>query len=614
MTEELLSYYNRELAYFRRLSGEFARNHPEVATALELGPEASEDPHVERLIMAFAFLTARIRQKLDDDFPELTDGLLATLYPHCVAPIPSMSIAQFDLDRGETSLTEGYPIRRHAMLETEPVHGAPCRFRTVYQTTLWPFEVASAELGTLPASPPLQVQEAVSRLRIQLQCFAPDMAFEDLQLPKLRFYLKGQAQHVYALYELIFNHTLEVSIARSPDDEHPIRLGTQCLHTVGFHRDEAMLPYPARSFPGYRLLAEFFTFPQKFCFVDLVGLGPDLLGGFGNRLEICLYLNRSSADLEKNIVADSFRLGCTPIINLFERRAEPIPLTQTGVEYHVVPNRRALRAHEVYTVDQVTATNPAGGDVEYQPFYSFKHARTRNEQETFWHATRRASSEQEHKVDCGTEVYLTLVDLGFAPSAPADWTMHVDVTCTNRDLPGQLPYGGDQPILKLDEGGPLSGIGCLVAPTPTRRPERRRGAMWRLISQLSLNYLSIADPEKKPDALREILKLSDFTDSPDTRAKIEGIASVESRRAVARLRGDRGAGSDVHCRGVEIKILFDDEKYADHSMFLFATVLERFLALYCSVNSFSQLTIGTIERKGEVVRQWKPRTGERVLL
>ena len=192
--------------------------------------------------------------------------------------------------------------------------------------------------------------------------------------------------------------------------------------------------------------------------------------------------------------------------------------------------------------------------------------------------------------------------------------MHVDVTCTNRDLPGQLPYGGDQPILKLDEGGPLSGISCLAAPTPTRRPERRRGAMWRLISQLSLNYLSIADPEKKPDALREILKLSDFADSPDTRAKIEGIASVESQRAVARLRGARGAGSDAHCRGVEIKILFDNKKYADHSMFLFATVLERFLALYCSVNSFSQLTVGTIERKDEVVRQWKPRTGERVLL
>jgi type VI secretion system protein ImpG len=612
LSDDLLSYYDRELAYFRRLSGEFAKNHPKAATALELGPEGSEDPHVERLIMAFAFLTARIRHKLDDDFPELTDGLLATLYPHLAAPIPSLSIVQFDLDRGETSLTQGYLIKRHAMLESEPVRGESCRFRTAFNTTLWPIDVAAAELGVLPSSAAFRPEGATGLLKLKLACFDPAMAFRELELSRLRFYLNGQAQYVYALYELLFNHTVEVTVTAGGEER---RLGADALQTVGFAGDEALLPYSPRSFPGYRFLAEFFAFPRKFCFVDLAGFSPDVLGAAaGSELELRFYLDQTATDLEETVSADTFRLGCTPVVNLFERHAEPILLTHTETEYHVVPNRRALRSTEVYSIDRVTATDPGGGEHEYQPFYSFRHALGRDLQETFWYAARRPSSQEEHKVDHGSEMYLTLVDLGFSPSAPADWTVHVDVTCMNRDLPRKLPYGGGQPVLRLDEGGPLAGIQCLIAPTATVRPERRRGAMWRLVSQLSLNYLSVADPEGKPDALKEILKLYDFTDSPEAKARIQGIAGVESRRTISRVRADLGGAGDAVVRGVEVTVEFDEKRYADNSLFLFATVLERFLALYCSVNSFSQLSIRTTQRRDEVLRQWKPRAGERVLL
>ena len=214
MGNELLPYYNRELSFIRRLGAQFARDHPKIAGRLRLGEEGlSEDPHVERMIEAFAYLTARIRRKLDDEFPEITSSLLDVLYPHYLAPIPSMAIVQLDLDPGQNEATEGHTIPRHTMLETEPIQGEPCRFQTCYPVTLWPIEVSEASLRKPPFRAPDTpwTKKAAAVLRLSLACRARAVRFADLKLGSLRFFLKGQPQHVYRLYELIFNHTIGVA-------------------------------------------------------------------------------------------------------------------------------------------------------------------------------------------------------------------------------------------------------------------------------------------------------------------------------------------------------------------------------------------------------------------
>ena len=609
MSDELLPFYDRELAFIRRMGKEFAEDNAKIAGRLQLGPDGSEDPHVERMIEAFAYLNARTRHKLEDDFPEITDAMLSVLYPHYQAPIPSMGVVQLVLDRGQGELTTGYSIPRHTAIETDPIDDKPCRFRTCYPTTVWPIELTAAGLTghpfTAPSTP--HASKTMAVLRLELSCFSKEMTFAQLEMDSLRFFLKGQSQHVHALYELVFNNVLGVALAGSSGDREPVLLDKQCLKPVGFGRDEGMLPYPNRAFAGYRILTEYFAFPQKFLFFDLVGLDPAMLRKMGNRLEIYLFLDRTVPDLERNVSSDMLRLGCTPIVNLYKQRAEPISLRHTETEYHVPPDARRPLADEVYSIDRVVATSSDHERVEYQPFYSFKHASDRRQKKTFWYATRRPSGRQS---DHGTEVYLSLVDLGFKTSAPADATLDVETTCLNRDIPQRLPVGEGQPRFRLSQGGPLSRIECMTGRlTPTRRPALKHGARWRLISHLSLNHVSLVDFEEGADALREILKLYEFSDSAEIRSTIDSILSVRCRRVVGRT----GGSVSGFARGMEVTLHFDEDRFSGGGVFLFAAVLERFLGMYCSINSFSKLVATTNKRERELCR-WAPRAGETVLL
>jgi type VI secretion system protein ImpG len=604
MPDDLLTYYERELSFLRQMGAEFAVKYPKIASRLLLEADKSEDPHVERLIQAFAFLAARVHHKLDDEFPELTDALLGVLYPHYLAPIPSMAMVEFVLDPDQGKLTTAHRIERGATLYSQPVAGSPCRFRTGYPVSLWPIEVASARLDSADRMGPSRGAAAVIRLELRCQ---GGTTLPDLGLDQLRFFLHGESSLAYALYELIFNNVVQVqlrSVAGRKGPE-PIVLPPRCLRPVGFGPDEGMLPYTPRSFLGYRLLQEYFSFPEKFLFFDLLELGRAARAGFKEGLEIAIFLDRMP-QLDQPINAGTFRLACTPIINLFEQVAEPIRVSHVQTEYRVIPDVRRQDATEVYGIERVTSTSPYEPEaIEFQPFYSFKHAIDREKQKSFWIGTRRPSP---RKGDAGTEVYLSLVDLTFRPSLPAVETLTIHATCTNRDLPGKLPFGGEQGGFELEGAAPLSRIRCLTKPTPTIRPPLRRGAQWRLLSHLSLNYLSLCEGGK--DALKEILKLYDIGDSAVIRQQIAGITNVSSRRVVGRPGSMPWNG---FCRGIEVTIEFDEEKYVGSGLFLFAAVLEKFLGLYSSLNSFSKLVVTTQQRK-EPLKRWPPRAGEQILL
>ena len=326
----------------------------------------------------FAFVSGRIHAKLDDEFPELTESLLSVLYPHYLAPIPSLAILQFELDPERAELPQGFTIPRQSRVRSQPIGNVPCRFRTGYPVTLWPVRLAEARLTKPPFPAGLRPPpRTVAILRLQLECMA-GLAFADLELERLRFYLSGEKQLVAALYEALFNQVLRVDL-RSGDgkaDRPAIELKPEeALRQVGFDSDDALLPYPSRSFPGYRLLTEFFAFPQKFTFLDLCGLERACRAGFPGTLEVILFLKSTERNLEQGINAETFRLGCTPIINLFEQTAEPIPLTHARADYRITPDVANPDGMEVYSVDSVRGLDPTTRSPTEltHPFYSFHH-------------------------------------------------------------------------------------------------------------------------------------------------------------------------------------------------------------------------------------------------
>jgi type VI secretion system protein ImpG len=334
-----------------------------------------------------------------------------------------------------------------------------------------------------------------------------------------------------------------------------------------------------------------------------------VLAGYGETLEVRIHFNREFA-LEKVVTPQMFRLNCTPIVNLFRQVAEPIQLTHTQSEYRVVPDVSRQAATEVYAIDSVTSAAAYNEKpIPFQPFYSFKHAVDREGQRTFWYAHRRQSPRRD---DLGTEVYLSLVDLDFNPSRLEVETITVATTCNNRDLPGRLPFGTAEGDFQLEGPGLFTSIRCLKKPTSTLRPPLRRASQWRLISHLSLNYLSLVEEEgaSGPEALREILKLYDFSDSSATRRQISGIQRVSARRVFRSIPSPLGAS---FVRGIEVSLELDEQQYVGSGAFLMASVLERFLALYSSINSFVQLVVSTQQREG-VMKRWPPRAGEQIVV
>lgn len=629
MRDELLGHYERELIFLRRMGAEFARKYPKIATRLLLDEEKIEDPHVERMIEAFAFLTGRISLKIADELPEITESFLNVLYPHYLAPIPSMAITQFSFGSPNDKLTAVQKLPRGVRLYSRPVEGTPCRFRTAFDVQLAPLELVSAALES-PAPKDARGMYAESVIRLSFKCYG-DSNLHEMRVgatgeaPEyLRFYLNGDPQLVFPLYEIIFNHAKAVEfrateppvsgktlmmktpvIKKLPD---PVILTPDVIKQVGFSENEALLPYTKRSFMGYRLLTEYFSFPYKFLFFDVYGLDQAIGKKFGSTFDILIHLKDITPPIAP-VTADTFRMGCSPIVNLFSQMADPIYLSQQKYEYHIIPDVHRQKTTEVYSVDEVITTDPRSNTTrEFSPFYSLRHAYGEQMEKSFWYAMRRQSQRAD---DEGTEIYMSLVDMNFNPRVPAVEVLNVKTTCTNRDLPAKLPFGGREGDFEIEGTALLSRVRCLTKPTETIRPQQRRSLQWRLISHLNLNYLSIVNSDNgTPEALQEILQLYNFDDSSVKRKQILGITGIETKKVVKQIGGHIGAG---FVRGLETTLTFDEEQFVGSGMYLFACVLERFLALYSSVNSFNQVVLQTEQREG-IIKRFPPRAGEQVLL
>ena len=612
MRDDLLDYYENELTFLRQMGKEFAEKHPKIAARLQMDANRCDDPHVERLLEGFALLAARVHLKIDDEFPQITEGLLNILYPHFLRPIPSMTVAQFRLDREQGKLTTGLEIPRDSYLFSRPVDGVPCKFRSCYDVTLWPIELGDARWVTPDKlNPPLRAPDAVAALRVELRCFS-DITFDKLQMPSLRFYLNGEGDVVNSLYELLSNNCRQI-IVRDPDSpKKPAHtLSMKSLRPMGFAPSESVLPYPRRSFQGYRLLQEYFAFPEKFFFFELNDLEQPLKTLTGGRAEVIFLISPFEAEqrqqrLATAVTAKVILLGCSPIINLFPQTAEPIMLTQRRSEYPVVPDARRRMATEIFSIEDVVSSDPVTHELtHYEPFYSYRHRTLTEKNQTFWYATRRPSS---RKGDDGSEVALLLVDLSMQTCLPDTQVITAHCTCTNRDIVARLPFGNETGDFEVEGVGSLKGVVALRKPTPTLRPPMGRNALWRLISHLALNYLSLVEDGK--EALQEVLRLYNFSDSADLDKQISGITGVSSKRHFARITSESGI---AFARGTQVHLEFDEEDYSGGGVFLFASVIENFLGLYASLNSFSQLVVKTRQRRG-VLKEWPPRAGQTILM
>ncbi len=621
MDPRLLDYYNRELQFVREMGGEFAKEFPKVAARLGLDGFECSDPYVERLLESFAFLAARVQLKLDAQFPKFTQHLLELVYPHYLCPTPSMAVVQLQPDLGEGALAEGYRVKAGTALRSTIGKGdqTACEYRLGQETTLWPIELVEAEyLGffqDLAGVPGIDVTKVKAGIRFKLRSTA-GLTFDRLSLNTLRLFLRGKGATPMRLYEQLIGSSVGVVVRPV---ERPVTWtefsGRENVRHVGFEDDQALLPNVDRSFRGYRYLHEFFAFPERFLFVDVGGLSRGIRRCPSSEIEVLVLFDKSDTLLENAIDANDFALHCGPVINLFPKTADRIHLDKRSHEYHVVPDRTRPLDFEVHRVESVVGHGSVAEDrTEFLPFYAHTDQNRYGDLQAYFtvaRSARRFSSRQKRQGPrssyIGSETFVALVDGREAPLQTELKQLAVNTLCTNRDLPLHIPIGQGKTDFTLESGAPVDAVRALAGPTKPRAARFGGDLVWRFVSHLSLNYLTLTDTKGQgAAALRDLLALYGDLAEPAVRKQIEGVRSVGSRSVTRRIPN---GGPVSFGRGLEVELTCDEGAFEGSGVFLLGAVLEQFFAKYVSINSFTETVVRTTDR-GEIMR-WPVRTGRR---
>jgi type VI secretion system protein ImpG len=620
MDRRLLGYYNRELQYIRQSGVEFAREFPKIAGRLALDDFDCPDPFVERLLEGFAFLAARVQLKLDSEFPRFTQSVLQTLQPDYLAPTPSMAIVRIEPDSTEGSVAEGYGVARNTAIRSRATSSdeTTCEYRTAQAVTLWPIRVAEAEyhvrsLGALDLAP-TGGERAALRLRLET---TGEVAFNELPLDSLTFYIHDPGSRAGQIYEQLLGHTSRLVVKPTSRPAGWRReLPATSQQRVGFNDEESLLPHDSRAFTGFRCLREYFAFPQRYLFVRVSGLRKALEQCDERSVDLVWLLDGVDEDLEGDLEPSKLMLFCTPAINLFPRRADRIPVSDRFSEYQVVVDRTKPLDFEVFRLRSVTGYGQrSDAPREFSPFYSARGAGSSGGAYYVMNRVPRVLSAKERQRGArtryaGSEVYLSLVDETAAPYDARLRQLGVDVLCTNRDLPLQMPVGQGGIDFTCESGGPIAAIDCVAGPTAPHAAEVEGEFTWRLISHFSLNYLSLvgSNREEGAAALRELLSLYGNSAVPEIRRQLEGLRTISTKPIVRRVPR---SGPVAFARGLEVSVGFDETCFEGIGCFLLGSVLEHFLANYVSINSYTETVVRSIER-GEIMR-WPARIGTRMI-
>lgn len=623
MDPRLLRYYNQELRYLREMGGEFAREFPKIAGRLGMEGLEVADPYVERLMEGCAFLAARVQLKQDAEFPQLAQRLLDMVAPNLAAPVPSMLVAQVQ-PKVDPNLINGFTLPRGAALMGPETALSPvrCEFRTAQDVTLTPLRVAAVEyflnapdlpLSTLPLP-----ERPRSGVRVRLELPA-GMAFDKLRIGSLRFFMGGLPDVALRLHELVVGGCTGLLVGapgRAGDGRREF-LGPKHVRPVGYDDAEAMLPVTLRGLAGTRLMQEYFAFPQRFLFVEVGALAAAFGRCPGPVCEIVFLFDRYVPSLEGGGEPNNFALHCVPAINLFERRAERMPIDDSTTAFHVVPDRTSSADYEVFDVMSVSGFSDDSDELQFLPLFGVPQADPHGA-EGFYSTAReprlmtdKRRREGPRSAYVGTETFLSLVDLRHAPYPNELRELTARVRCTNRDLPMFMPVGQGHGELSLNSSAPVDGIVVLAGPSRPHGALREGALAWRLLSLLSLNYLSLLDTDAENGALalRELLGLYAHAADAGLKRQIEGVRSVAVKPVVRR---HPAPGPIAFGRGLELRVTVDELSFEGGSAVLLGSVLHRYFARHVSINSFVQTTLASLTR-GDV-KTWAPGGGARAVL
>jgi type VI secretion system protein ImpG len=609
MDPRFLEYYNRELRYLRELGGEFARDFPKVAARLGLDSFECSDPYVERLLEGFAFLAARVQLRIDSEFPQFTEHLLDMVCPNYIAPTPSMAIVQLVPDAKQGGLSDGFVVPRGTSLRASPHRGdaTACEYRTAHDVTLWPIEIASLTLSPVVGAPEIEVpssRRVKASLRLRLRT-THGLPFSHVALDRLPLFFRASDSVTLRLFELFASGVVGTAY-RDPHKGKWTRLDAVAVRPVGFDDEQALLPPNLRAFRGYRLLHEYFAFPQRFLFAEIGGLAPAARGCDGRELELSFLLDRHDPALDQAVTSSSAVLFCTPAINLFPKRADRIQLSDRDHEYHVVPDRSRPMDFEVHSVVSVTGYGAKGEQRRpFSPFYKADREPRDDAEAAFFTVqhnerltTTRQRAEGSRTSYIGSEAFVSLVDGRQGPFASDLRQLSVETLCTNRDLPLLMPVGQSRADFVVESGAPVQAVRCVAGPSAPRPSVAQGEAAWRLISHLSLNYLAIGAAADAGAALRELLSLYADLTEPACRRQIQGVRSSATRPIVRKLPLD---GPPTFARGVEVTLECDETAFEGTSVFLLGLVMSKFFARFVSINSFVETAVRSSQR-GEIAR------------
>ncbi|KIC47728.1 type VI secretion system baseplate subunit TssF [Tateyamaria sp. ANG-S1] len=621
MDTRLLKHYEAELAYMRDMGAEFAQAYPKIASRLGMDGVEVVDPYVERLLEGSAFLSARVQLELELQYPALTSHLLEIVYPHYLCPTPSMMVAAFEPDMENASLEDGYVIPRHSELRSTLTDDdtTPCVFRTSADVIMWPITISEAEYidgrGELVAAGVSRDTAARAGIRLRLKRHG-DLPIAELSMDRLVLFLDAQSGKNWALHELLCTQVSGV-VGRSTDRraDWVADLPNGDVVPRGYDPDEALLPTPQRSFDGYRLLQEYFAMPQRFHFVELTGLSMALARAKGSDVDIYILLNEGDSDVAPGVTPEAFTLNAVPAINLFHKRCDRVQVSPASVDHHVVADRTAPLDFEIFALESVEGISADGEkDVDFRPFYSEDDLTpSGDEHHSYFTQVRkmRQRSERERLKGVrtsylGSELFVSLVDSAKAPYSAKLDQLAVQAMVTNRDLPLLLSTGSKN-VFHLPSGGPVASVSTPVSPTRPRQSLAQGDTAWRLVSHLSLNYISIAEEGSESGdsaALRELIGIYAPAGDKVLKKQLEGLVSVSSRPIVRRM-ADEILSTAV--RGMEISVTFDESFFEGTSAYALGAVLERFFRKYVSINSFTETALVT-QQRGEITR-WRPKTG-----
>ena len=626
MDPRLLRLYETELAFVREMGTEFAAEYPKIASRLDLGNTEVADPYVERLLEGFAFLTARIQLKMEAEFPTFTQSLLQMVYPHYLAPTPSMAVVRLATDPAAIrSLPQGVMLPAGTALRSLlGTHDQTnCEFRTAHAVQLLPIEISEAEYISSAAAvaalglPDQRGVKAAIRLRLKA---AGDLSFNKIALEKLTMFLGGPEGSRARLYEQLVANVASIYVRpRVRPVPWQEKLPPTALRGIGFDESEALLPSAPQSFEGYRLLQEYYAMPERFLFVELDGLDRSSIRCAANEMDIVILLNRSEPSLSSGFSPEYLSLFCTPAINLFPYRSDRINLSERDAEHQIVPNRMRPLDYEVFSVGGVEGFSADGSSGRnFMPFYAANDL-SRNPGHRSYFMLRRQprqlSSRSRQRGPrssyLGHETFVSLVDPDTTPAAETIRQLGLDLLCTNRDLTLSMPVGKQHTDFTMAVSAPVTSVRCVVGPTAPRPCRTDGDYAWRFISHLGLNYLSLMDggPIQGAAALRELLRLYVPSSTSLAARQLESLLSVKSHPIVRRIPG---SGPISVGRGLEITLTMDEGSFGGAGGILLAAVLDRFFAKYVSINAFTETVLSSPER-GEVMR-WPMQVGNRPIL